>query len=302
MNNYEEEYTGINNSERYLMIGLSLITRVACSRLTSFADEFWLRELPPVAANILLLFLYALSNLLPLSILYFFVIKKDERIVSSRSWINVRGENGKKLIGAVSALGIAFLAGAVGSLVTALFEKIGLSSASSSLVSSSGALGIAFYFVYSVILVPIFEELFYRAALLRSLEVDSKATAVVFSALFFALFHSPSSMIYAFASGLVFGALALRYGITVTFCAHAINNLISTCLMVLGRSTDNEILCYIAKCALGIAFAIVAIVWCCLGCHKVFTSLGKVKWKVLASPAIMGFIAFVLFIAVCAFI
>ena len=67
--------------------------------------------------------------------------------------------------------------------------------------------------LFLAILPPVFEELFFRRALIDRMRPYGEKLAVVTSALMFALFHGNlSQFFYAFALGLVFGYIYLRTG------------------------------------------------------------------------------------------
>lgn len=84
-----------------------------------------------------------------------------------------------------------------------------------------------------VFMSPMMEEALFRGLLLPSLErVYGAAKALVITSIFFALIHGrPAGMTYAFAAGLILGAIRLRTGNTVVcIAAHAAINAVPVLL------------------------------------------------------------------------
>lgn len=82
-------------------------------------------------------------------------------------------------------------------------------------------------FLYAGILGPISEELLFRGVVLRTVRPWGKQTAIVVSALVFALFHGNVAQIpFAFAVGLVLGYVTAEYSIIWAIALHVINNLV----------------------------------------------------------------------------
>lgn len=86
---------------------------------------------------------------------------------------------------------------------------------------------LALLFLYYVILPALFEELFYRHTLLPLLLPVSRTAAVFASALFFAAFHAPAAMPYAFVCGLLLAYAYLEGGILLPIALHFTNNALS---------------------------------------------------------------------------
>ncbi len=104
----------------------------------------------------------------------------------------------------------------------------------------------AMYFLTTVILAPVMEELFFRKYLLGSMTRYGERAALLMSALIFGLaHHSVAQMIYAFLGALVFGYIYLRSGkIRYTMIIHSIVNLICGFIpmFVQGMLMDKEVL------------------------------------------------------------
>lgn len=82
-------------------------------------------------------------------------------------------------------------------------------------------------FVLTVILAPVFEELFFRKLLIDRMAVYGQGTAVITTAMMFGLFHGNlSQFFYAMALGLVFGYIYVKTGkLRYTICLHMFINL-----------------------------------------------------------------------------
>jgi len=99
--------------------------------------------------------------------------------------------------------------------------------------------GAAFYIWLAarLLIAPIFEERLFRGYVLSRLLPYGDGGALLISSLLFALAHgSVWQLLPAFASGLVLGIAALRHGLGVSICLHAINNLLAAVLLVLQQS------------------------------------------------------------------
>ncbi len=82
-------------------------------------------------------------------------------------------------------------------------------------------------FLYITLFAPIFEEVFFRGLILRSLEPYGKKFSIFASAFLFGIFHgnivqSP----YAFGVGLILGYVAVEYSVGWAMVLHMINNLV----------------------------------------------------------------------------
>ena len=91
-------------------------------------------------------------------------------------------------------------------------------------------------FAITAILVPIMEEFAFRGVLLSRLERHGEVFALVGSAILFSLAHmDASTVVFAFAAGLVFGFLYMRTrNLWVSIAVHALNN----GLAVIGSAAD----------------------------------------------------------------
>ncbi|OOM70875.1 CAAX amino terminal protease self- immunity [Clostridium puniceum] len=79
--------------------------------------------------------------------------------------------------------------------------------------------------IYTCIIAPIFEELLYRGAVLRSFEKYGRRFAILISAILFGLMHGNFYQIFMAAGiGIILGYLATEYSIKLTIILHIINN------------------------------------------------------------------------------
>ena len=79
--------------------------------------------------------------------------------------------------------------------------------------------------IYTCLIAPIFEELLYRGAVLRSFEKYGRRFAILVSAMLFGLMHGNFYQIFMAAGiGLILGYLATEYSIKLTILLHIINN------------------------------------------------------------------------------
>lgn len=122
-------------------------------------------------------------------------------------------------------LGMQMLVSVASAPIVGLLESAGASFEEAAEVATSYAASPSMLF-YTIALAPICEEIIYRGALLRSLEPYGKWFAVVISALVFGLMHGNAVQFpVAFAIGVVFAYLALKYSLKLTILLHVMNNL-----------------------------------------------------------------------------
>ena len=82
------------------------------------------------------------------------------------------------------------------------------------------------FIIYTGIITPLLEEIFYRGVLQRFLLkfTDSVLIAIVIQALFFALAHNINAAPVMIPVGLVFGILYWRFGLASSILAHMVYN------------------------------------------------------------------------------
>lgn len=118
----------------------------------------------------------------------------------------------------VNTLWISLLEGVLNAFGLSLMEYLDQVSGQSDTVSM---------FLYSAVLAPLSEEIFFRGYLLRSLKPYGKRFAIVASAALFGLFHGNLlQMPYAFAVGLLLGYVTVEHSIFWAMGIHVFNNLV----------------------------------------------------------------------------
>lgn len=111
-------------------------------------------------------------------------------------------------------------------LLEFLFNLGGLSIVQSMEAAGGSAESLSM-FLYMGLGAPIFEEIVFRGAVLRSMEPYGKKFAIFASALLFGLYHGNIVQIpFAFAVGLVLGYVTVEYNIGWAMLLHLFNNLI----------------------------------------------------------------------------
>lgn len=118
----------------------------------------------------------------------------------------------------VNTLWISLLEGVLNAFGLSLMDYLEQVSGQSDTVSM---------FLYSAVLAPLSEEIFFRGYLLRSLKPYGKRFAIVASAALFGLFHGNLLQTpYAFAVGLLLGYVTVEYSIFWAVGIHVFNNLV----------------------------------------------------------------------------
>ncbi|MCD8051003.1 MAG: CPBP family intramembrane metalloprotease [Clostridiales bacterium] len=126
----------------------------------------------------------------------------------------------------VFSFGVGYGCSLVTSLVITVLERLSSQATTNVVDSFSASLPIWLTAVAFVLVAPVMEELLFRRILLRRLLGLGDVSAVVLSALAFALFHANLyQTAYAFVLGLVFGAVVLLTGsIRDTILLHMLIN------------------------------------------------------------------------------
>lgn len=87
-------------------------------------------------------------------------------------------------------------------------------------------------FLYLAIFAPISEEIFFRGAILRTLQPFGKKFAILTSAFLFGIFHGQLAQTpYTFLVGLVLGYVAAEYSIGWSILLHLLNNFVLVDMM-----------------------------------------------------------------------
>lgn len=83
-------------------------------------------------------------------------------------------------------------------------------------------------FIITVLIAPILEEVLYRGVILNTFREHGRAIGVIISALLFSMAHGNIyQCTYTFLAGLVFGTVAVKYGLRYSIILHTINNAFS---------------------------------------------------------------------------
>lgn len=98
------------------------------------------------------------------------------------------------------------------------------------------------YFVYSAVIAAVAEEYFFRGAICKSLAVYGKGTAIIVSAVLFALMHANvEQLIYAFVAGLLLAWIYVEtQSIIFPILVHFLNNAIPTLGDIFGAIYGQE--------------------------------------------------------------
>ncbi len=130
----------------------------------------------------------------------------------------------------------------IGNMIsTALASLLTAGQAQNGLVSTLGSLDIA-TIIYSIIIAPIVEELFFRKLLLDKLSCYGEKWAIIFGALCFAMFHTNLyQFVYTFGMGLIFGYVYIKSGkIINTIIMHSGINILGGLLAPLAMNALNQ--------------------------------------------------------------
>ncbi len=112
-------------------------------------------------------------------------------------------------------------------LLRRVFHSAGVTNALEGMLDSSGNWP---FLLVAVVLAPIMEELTFRKLLLDRMRTVDKPSALIFTALAFALFHSNVvQFFYAFGVGVIFGCIYLRTGrIVYSMVLHVLINFLGS--------------------------------------------------------------------------
>lgn len=95
------------------------------------------------------------------------------------------------------------------------------------IASATGSSNTVSMFLYAAIGAPIFEEVVFRGAVLRSLEKFGKPFAMIVSSVLFGIYHGNLPQgIFAFCVGMVLSYTAIEYSFKWAVALHMINNLV----------------------------------------------------------------------------
>lgn len=131
----------------------------------------------------------------------------------------------KLLLTVLVSLGAANMAYVINIIMSNILYMNGYQLSSNTAVSDRPA-GIAADVIATVILAPVFEEIFYRGIIMRSLCRVSKRFAIFASALVFGMIHgNPMQLVLGFIAGIVFGYADIKTdSILPSMLAHVVIN------------------------------------------------------------------------------
>lgn len=142
-------------------------------------------------------------------------------------------------VGLLLSVGMFFGLGFANNVIAQVLAKFGLNNSGISL-SINGFGEFIVYCITFALLPAIFEELFFRGVLLNSLSNSGKVSAVLLTALSFALYHcSAVQFLYQFLFGIAFGLLAICSKSTIPcIITHFVNNFVVLLLTYLKVEVD----------------------------------------------------------------
>lgn len=122
--------------------------------------------------------------------------------------------------------GVQAVAQVMNSLMESFYNLFG-KSMMEGLEAVSGSEETFSMFLYTAILAPLSEEIFFRGAILRGLQPFGKKFAILASAFLFGIFHGNLIQApYAFLVGLVLGYVTVEYSMWWAILLHLLNNLV----------------------------------------------------------------------------
>lgn len=167
--------------------------------------------------NGIMLIITAFCSFIPIGL---FLSRTEWR--KTLSVVNQRLSFGKFIYWFMADITINFIAVQVEIPLEKLFEIIGVSAKNGGAENMGTSVA---FLVYACLLGPFLEELIYRGALLGTLKRINVTFAVVISAFCFAIMHHDLYQgISAFAGGLIYGYISVRYSFRAGVMLHIANN------------------------------------------------------------------------------
>lgn len=235
----QEEFIADKNIKNIgFVVGMGLVIYISLQVIFSLICGM---VLPVIFENLLnetdiTLILQIVLQVLSLGIATKFVLNYTDRPISKRK---LRGRDKTKIVflALVLIFGLQFLLGL-------LYPKIGLDYSSVDIfdISYESSVLTKIIAVISIAVIPgIFEELFFRKALIDLTSKYNKKFALIFSAVLFGVVHMNLSQgLFAFAIGIVLGAIYLYTNdIKLTILIHFINNSFGVLEMILPENLAN---------------------------------------------------------------
>lgn len=175
--------------------------------------------------------------------------------------------SGKMLLLVAMGFGLCIGSNGIAGLASAFFSFAGIEGDLPELPVSQNALDVFMNFVAAAVVAPLVEEFIFRGVIMQPLRRYGDRFAIVVSAAVFGIAHGrPTSIVFAFLSGIIIGcAVVYSRSIWVGIIIHALNNAFSTLFSEIGSVMPDIIdtvylLSYIAAGVIGvIAFIIYGI-------------------------------------------
>ncbi len=222
---FEEEQKILMNKTKYrqfsFAIGMSILIFVITQVLMQLVMEVIVAPFLKVDASIFQLISMSVTSLVSFLAAYGFV-----RIYTEGKKEKVKTD--KKIKAKYCVIGLSLIV-ILQAILSYLFSKIGLDYNVVELVETEGKFSLltAILYIVTIALVPaIFEELFFRKALIDFSKKYGKVFAIIISAIIFGLAHmNLSQFIFAFLLGIIFGTIYVYSNdIKLTILLHFLNN------------------------------------------------------------------------------
>ena len=222
---FEEEQKILMNKTKYrqfsFAIGMSMLIFVITQVLMQLVMEVIVAPFLKVDASIFQLISMSVTSLVSFLAAYGFV-----RIYTEGKKEKVKTD--KKIKAKYCVIGLSLIV-ILQAILSYLFSKIGLDYNVVELVETEGKFSLltAILYIVTIALVPaIFEELFFRKALIDFSKKYGKVFAIIISAIIFGLAHmNLSQFIFAFLLGIIFGTIYVYSNdIKLTILLHFLNN------------------------------------------------------------------------------
>ena len=205
-------------------IGMAFIMLIFLQIVLAFVFGLVMPKISWLDSNTLNIVLNGIVSVLSLGIVSAYVISNTKDIGETEKAKIISGKTKFNII----FIGIALTA-ILQFVISWIYEKIGLNYdifGELSVEPSNTLISKIMYIISMTIIPAIFEELFFRKAILNYSKSYGNAFAVIFSAILFGLFHMNLNQgIFAFLIGILFGIIAIKTSsIKLTVLLHFLNN------------------------------------------------------------------------------
>lgn len=197
------------------------------------------------------------------------------------------------LPGIVFMYGLSFFAGLIVLLIETGLNQCGIGMMRPEIIFSENFLPNFILAIETCVIAPLVEETFFRGILLNNLKVYGKFSAIVYTSLWFGIFHGNlAQALPAFLIGIVFAVIDLKaQSIRPSIIMHAFNNAISLIMLY----TNNESLMMFYSMAI-IASAVYVMKYIHHNFTKIKEYIHEVKiWPFFKNKAALIALAIVVF-------